>query len=110
MTTWTRARMTESCGRCGEVVRKGESLLEIRLKGTRMDKGEPTGPIDVKRVLKRCLPCGEKYAPCPADLPESVAPPVVWSPPAMTRVSRGMLPADFKLAQAGDREPGEGDV
>lgn len=107
MTTWTRARIDVLCGRCGELVLKGQFLLELTLKGTRMKNGEPVGVIDVGRKLTYCLQCGERqYGAPPEDLPPLVECPAI-QPQILTRFSPNMLPLDWKVKQAGDREPGE---
>jgi hypothetical protein len=57
----------------------------------------------MKRLLLRCALC---VGPAPPDLP-AVIETRALPPMVMTRVHPDMLPRDFKLAAAGEREPGE---
>lgn len=115
MRTWIRANRDQLCGNCRHQIAVGDPVLVIRIPGIR------------DRV--RCDHC---EGPAPPDLSP-------WTPEsrsgslraeAFTRIGRlvGSLPpsatrnflaasdvsgrvvADFKLAQAGEREPGEDDA
>lgn len=93
MRAWRREPQGRFCGLCQHTyIEKGEPVLEIRVHG-------------MQRALVRCVRC---VGPAPPDLP----PLIERAEPAPTpmqrlRVVAGSLPADFKLAAAGERDPGE---
>ena len=90
MRTWTRAQFDTTCGRCRRSLSRGDPMQLITLS-------------TLKRALVRCAAC---VGPAPPDLPTLVerAPVILQS---WTRVQPGLLPADWKHAQAGEREVGE---
>lgn len=101
MTTWTRARQNLFCGYCGDTIRKGEPLLELRLNGPRFKDGKQIGFVDVKRVLYRCSKFRCANEAVPEDLPPlAKASPV--TPLPMTRFTPGMLPIDWKTRAGGE--------
>ena len=89
MRTWTRAQFDTTCGRCRRSLSRGDPMQLITLS-------------TLKRPLVRCVAC---VGPAPPDLPALVEQaPVILS--SWTQVLRP-LPADWKHAQAGEREVGE---
>ncbi|HKE44575.1 MAG TPA: hypothetical protein VKB41_08555 [Steroidobacteraceae bacterium] len=85
MQTWTRAAWACRCGRCGEVIKTGEALLEIQIP-------------KVKARLRRCEAC---EGPAPPDLPDHVE--VGHARLDLTRL--GLLPLEWPALTI--REPGE---
>ncbi len=86
-TTWTRSPIEWLCATCNELRPRGAPRFEIRLK-------------DVTRPLYRCEKCA--WESVPDDMPER---PIQ----ARERLSLPFVkfPADYKVAQYAEREPGE---
>lgn len=95
MSTWTRAKFTRACGNCGDAIKVGEPLLELRLVFT---------------TKVRCQLCDGPAPPdLPIDTPPVDAPVVKTSSSGMHPIQSiaRMLPLDWKARSAGEREPGE---
>lgn len=89
MRAWARARGPCRCGFCGTPIPVGQRYLGF---------SRPEG----HRTLIRCEGCaGETPPEVPVYVPEP-APAVTGT--RMVKLSSVKLPADFKVAQAGDRE------
>ena len=96
MRTWARVRLATACGGCGAIVLTGAPMLLLTMPGLNTPK-------------YRCSTCAGEATP---DLPPLAEHPrVVPTParPAFTRIGAlaKTLPFDYKMAQAGEREPGE---
>ena len=90
MTAWTRAPFHILCGLCARVIRRGDPVLLLTLPG-------------LTRVKRRCSNCAGE---APPDLP-AIVEVVIPSPTPMVPVRRlAGLPFDWKIRQAGEREPG----
>lgn len=101
MRTWARAVRPLFCGYCGDEIRRGEPVLEIRLQGTRFKHGEAIGVIDVKRVLYRCSKFACAKEAIPQDLPPLPERLTAIVPQPMLRLGADALPLDFKTRQHG---------
>ena len=89
MRRWKRAVVTVRCGACPSLIPAGDPAQEVILPG-------------MKRSLVRCRGCAD--GDVPPDLPAVME---TTAPAGMVRFQPSLLPRDFKLAQAGEREPGE---
>lgn len=88
---WTRAALDKLCGLCGELIEKGEPMLELTIAG-------------ISNPKPRCKVCA---GPAPPNLPPLVEHMPAFTPMVHIVTGPDALPLDFKHAQAGEREPGE---
>ena len=102
MTTWARAFRDLRCGCCGETVRRGEPVLEIRLKGPRLKNGVTVGVVAVKRVLYRCSKFACAGEAIPENLPAIFERPPVTLPSTLMRFDPELLPLDYKSRSGGN--------
>lgn len=95
MKAWARAVSRCFCGRCGKEIPAGQPYLGYRW---------PEG----KRTLIRCEGCAGERPPAVVEVAASQVPRVTPQPvERMTKLSLVKLPTDYKLAQSGERDPGE---
>lgn len=94
MRRWTRAPFRLICGGpCARLLQRGEPILELQAP-------------EWSRPKIRCETCAGE--PAPADLPPLVErTPVQPTTPARPVRTVTGLPADFKVAAAGEREIGQ---
>lgn len=97
MKTWTRAAVLTKCGgtcRGGDgYIKAGEPMLELRLV-----------EMNVRKI--RCVDCAGEQPP--SDLPALLERSAI-APSPLVRDGVVKLPFDARLAQTGEREPGEDD-
>lgn len=93
MRTWKRNPLKETIcgGPCRTPMRKGDPMLEIRIDG-------------LKATMRRCAACAGE--PVPEDLPP-LAEPVPITPMVPIPNHVNALPFDYRMAAAGERQPGE---
>jgi hypothetical protein len=99
MKAWSRAASGCLCGLCGKEIPTGQRYLGF---------SRPEG----KRALIRCEGCAGERPPAVVEQAVSPFPVPRMTPqavPRMTKLSLVKMPVDFKLAQAGEREPGSDD-
>lgn len=95
MRRWIRASMHLFCGGpCGRLVHKGEPMLEL---------SSPAWSFSHPKL--RCVACaGEPPPDLPPLIERTPIQPTATRLPLRTMTG---LPADFKRAASGEREPGE---
>lgn len=101
MTTWTRARRKQRCGYCGETIRVGEPMVEMRFRGPLMRDGEIVAEMKTTAVKVRCGKFACAGEAIPEHIPEHVLPTIV-APSGLSRLTADMLPLDFKQGAGGE--------
>ena len=95
MSTWIRAPRPLRCGNCGEVIPIGDPALVFSGRPPATWKSYRCGVFACARVaIPEDLPALPPRAEAPGPLP-------------LLRLSADMLPLDFKMRAAREREPGQ---
>ena len=114
MKTWTRAPSGgQLCGRCGQLVVEGSALLIVTGTSTwRFFRCAACAALSLGESAPREIPAPEAVTAPPLEVPPlghsgRVSP--IRRPVPLATIAKD-LPFDARMAQTGEREPGEDDA